>query len=125
MGPLGRLHAAGSVSHYDLVLAANLIDRLYKPSQFLQSIHERINAGGILMIASPYTWLEEYTPKEEWIGGFKRDGGNVTTLEGLKELLEPHFRMISEPEKVPFVIRETMHKYQHSLSEVTLWERRS
>ncbi|BBI54251.1 hypothetical protein HORIV_66720 [Vreelandella olivaria] len=42
-----------------------------------------------------------------------------------KELLEPHFRMISEPEKVPFVIRETMHKYQHSLSEVTLWERRS
>ncbi|NOG32659.1 5-histidylcysteine sulfoxide synthase [Halomonas sp. TBZ9] len=112
-------------NHYDLVLAANLIDRLYKPSQFLQSIHERINAGGILMIASPYTWLEEYTPKEEWIGGFKRDGENVTTLEGLKELLEPHFRMISEPEKVPFVIRETMHKYQHSLSEVTLWERRS
>ncbi|TVM08171.1 MAG: 5-histidylcysteine sulfoxide synthase [Halomonas sp.] len=112
-------------NHYDLVLAANLIDRLYKPSQFLQSIHERINAGGILMIASPYTWLEEYTPKEEWIGGFKRDGENVTTLEGLKELLEPHFRMISEPEKVPFVIRETMHKYQHSLSEVTLWERRA
>jgi putative 4-mercaptohistidine N1-methyltranferase len=112
-------------SGYDLVLAANLIDRLYKPSQFLQTIHQRINAGGILLIASPYTWLEEYTPKEEWIGGFKKDGENVSTLDGLKALLEPNFRMISAPEKVPFVIRETMHKYQHSLSEVTLWERRS
>ena len=112
-------------SNYDLVLAANLIDRLYKPAQFLQTIHQRINAGGILMIASPYTWLEEYTPMEEWIGGFKKNGENFSTLDGLKELLEPHFRMISDPEKVPFVIRETMHKYQHSLSEVTLWERRS
>lgn len=112
-------------SDYDLVLAANLIDRLYKPAQFLQTIHQRINAGGILMIASPYTWLEEYTPMEEWIGGFKKNGENFSTLDGLKELLEPHFRMISDPEKVPFVIRETMHKYQHSLSEVTLWERRS
>ncbi len=112
-------------SRYDLVLAANLIDRLYKPSQFLQTIHERINVGGILMIASPYTWLEEYTPKAEWIGGFKKDGENLSTLNGLKALLEPHFRMIGEPEKVPFVIRETMHKYQHSFSEVTLWERRS
>ncbi|MBT2772229.1 5-histidylcysteine sulfoxide synthase [Halomonas sp. ISL-60] len=112
-------------SEYDLVLAANLIDRLYKPAQFLETIHQRINAGGILMIASPYTWLEEYTPMEEWIGGFKKNGENFSTLDGLKELLEPHFKMISEPEKVPFVIRETMHKYQHSLSEVTLWERRS
>ena len=25
--------------------------------------------------------------------------------------------------EIPFVIRETRHKFQHSLSEVTLWER--
>ena len=55
-------------SGYDLVLAANLIDRLYRPRRFLDSIHERINDGGLLIIASPYTWLEEHTPKEEWIG---------------------------------------------------------
>lgn len=109
---------------YDLVLAANLIDRLYKPKQFLCSIHERINDGGVLLIASPYTWMEEHTPKEEWIGGFKKDGEDYTTLDGLKELLTPNFRLIQAPEKVPFVIRETQHKFQHTLSEVTLWERR-
>jgi 5-histidylcysteine sulfoxide synthase/putative 4-mercaptohistidine N1-methyltranferase len=108
---------------YDLVLAANLIDRLYRPRRFLDSIHERINEGGLLVIASPYTWLEEHTPKEEWIGGFKKDGENHTTLDGLKEHLGMHFRLVGEPRKVPFVIRETQHKFQHTLSEVTIWER--
>ena len=108
---------------YDLVLAANLIDRLYKPKLFLNSIHQRINNGGILLIASPYTWLEEHTPKDEWIGGFKKDGEDYTTLDGLKEILSPNFRLVNAPEKVPFVIRETQHKFQHTLSEVTLWER--
>ena len=30
---------------YDLVLAANLLDRLYDPKRFLESIHERLNWG--------------------------------------------------------------------------------
>jgi putative 4-mercaptohistidine N1-methyltranferase len=108
---------------YDLILAANLIDRLYSPSHFLNAIHERLNIGGVLMLTSPYTWLEEHTPKEEWIGGFKRDGENVTTLEGLKKLLGQHFALVKQPMKVPFVIRETQHKFQHTLSEVTFWKR--
>lgn len=108
---------------YDLILAANLIDRLYSPKKFLAAVHERLNPGGVLLIASPYTWLEEHTSREEWIGGFKKNGENFTTLDGLKELLEPHFRLLEPPQEVPFVIRETRHKFQHSLSEVTLWER--
>ncbi len=108
---------------YDFILAANLIDRLYKPTQFLEAIHERLNIGGILMLASPYTWLEEHTPREEWIGGFKHDGENVTTLDGLKGCLLAHFRLIQAPMEIPFVIRETKHKFQHSLSEVTFWVR--
>jgi 5-histidylcysteine sulfoxide synthase/putative 4-mercaptohistidine N1-methyltranferase len=108
---------------YDLILAANLIDRLYSPARFLDGVHERLNPGGLLLIASPYTWLAEHTPREEWIGGFKRDGENVTTLDGLKARLGGHFRLVQGPVEVPFVIRETKHKFQHTLSEVTIWER--
>jgi 5-histidylcysteine sulfoxide synthase/putative 4-mercaptohistidine N1-methyltranferase len=109
---------------YDLVLAANLIDRLYNPALFLTSIHERINAGGILLLASPYTWLEEHTNKEDWVGGFKKDGENYTTMDGLKALLTEHFELKTGPLSVPFVIRETSRKFQHTLSEVTIWERK-
>ena len=108
---------------YDLIIAANLIDRLYSPAKFLSTVHERLNLGGILLITSPYTWLAEHTKHEEWIGGFKKNGESFTTLDGLKEILGPHFRLIKGPIEVPFVIRETKRKYQHSLSEATLWER--
>ena len=109
---------------YDLILAANLIDRLYSPARFLESVHERLNPGGLLMLTSPYTWLEEHTKREEWIGGFKKDGENLTTLDGLKAMLGEHFRLVNGPLEVPFVIRETKRKFQHTLAAVTIWERR-
>ena len=112
-------------SGYDLIVAANLIDRLYAPARFLSTVHERLNPGGLLLIASPYTWLEEHTKREEWLGGFKESGENRTTLDGIKERLAPHFRLLGAPQDVPFVIRETKRKFQHTLSEVTLWERKA
>jgi SAM-dependent methyltransferase len=79
---------------YDFMLAANLIDRLYDPAAFLKSVHERLHVGGVLMITSPYTWLEEHTKREDWMGGFKKDGESWTTLDGMKALLGEHFRML-------------------------------
>lgn len=108
---------------YDFILAANLIDRLYKPAKFLSDIHTRLTIGGILMLTSPYTWLEEHTPREEWLGGFKKDGESFSTLDGLHAHLDAHFRLLQPPQEVPFVIRETKHKFQHSVSEVTFWQR--
>jgi putative 4-mercaptohistidine N1-methyltranferase len=109
---------------YDLILAANLIDRLYSPRRFLASMSSRLNPGGLLVLASPYTWLEEYTKHSEWIGGFKKDGESYSTLDGLKDLLSDAFRLVEGPVSVPFVIRETRRKHQHTLSEVTIWKRK-
>ncbi|AFI83730.1 5-histidylcysteine sulfoxide synthase [Methylophaga nitratireducenticrescens] len=110
---------------YDLILAANLLDRLYDPILFLKHIHERINVGGLLVLASPYTWLEEHTDKANWLGGFKKDGESFSTLDGIKSVLEPHFKLVEGPFSQAFVIRETRRKFQHTLSEVTIWERRN
>lgn len=109
---------------YDLVMATNLIDRLYEPQLFLKMIHERINAGGVLVLTSPYTWREEYTQQKFWIGGYTDENGKeVTTLQGLTQLLDKHFELIST-EDVPFVIRETSRKFQHSISELSVWKKR-
>ena len=108
---------------YDLILAANLIDRLYSPGKFLGQVHERLNPGGLLVLASPYTWLEEHTRREEWIGGFKKDGESYTTLDGLQDRLGARFERVEEPRDLPFVIRETRRKFQHTLSQVTVWRR--
>ncbi|MFK8082340.1 MAG: 5-histidylcysteine sulfoxide synthase [Granulosicoccus sp.] len=111
-------------SGYDLVFAGNLIDRLYDPRVFLDLIKERINPGGLLVITSPYTWLEDFTEKDKWLGGFKAETGeNFTTLEGIAEALQPEFIQHQAPIDVPFVIRETRRKHQHTVAELSVWKK--
>ncbi len=111
-------------SGFDLIFGGNLIDRLYDPQKFLSSLAERLHDGGLLILTSPYTWQEESTPKERWIGGFRRDGENFTTLEGLEELLGEQFELQKSLD-VPFVIRETARKYQHTIAQMSIWELKS
>lgn len=109
---------------YDLVFAGNLLDRLYDPEKFLHLIKDRIREKGLLVIASPYTWSEEYTPRDKWLGGFKASTGeNFTTLEGIKQILEPEFALKVKPVDIPFVFRETSRKFQYDISELSVWEK--
>ena len=111
---------------YDLVFAGNLIDRLYDPMKFLQLIQSRIRAGGYLVLTSPYTWLEDFTEREKWLGGFKAETGeNFTTLEGIREALAPNFTQAGSAVDVPFVIRETRRKFQHTLAELSVWKKQA
>ncbi len=108
-------------SGYDLIIANNLIDRLYAPKQFLDGIEKRLNPRGILMIASPYTWQESSTEKPLWLGGYHdEDGRERFTFETLQEILSSDFELIDRL-NVPFVIRETARMFQHTISEVTVW----
>jgi len=113
----------GHFSGYDLILATNLIDRLYEPERFLASVHERLNDGGVLVLTSPYTWQEEYAQKAHWLGGYyDANGEAVYGLEGLKAILSKHFGLL-EYFDVPFVIRETARKYQHTLAQMSVWKK--
>lgn len=109
--------------NYDLIFAGNLIDRLQDPRAFLSSVHQHLADDGILVISSPYTLLEAYTPRSAWLGGFRRNGQPFTVLDGMKEILQSHFELIREPVDVPFVIRETRRKFQHTIAELTAWQR--
>lgn len=110
---------------FDLVFAGNLIDRLADPAAFLHYIHRQVAVGGFLVISSPYTLLEQYTPRERWVGGFYRDGEPVTVLDGMREQLGHHFSLEGSPRDIPFVIRETRRKYQHTVAELTVWRRKA
>jgi putative 4-mercaptohistidine N1-methyltranferase len=51
------------LGQFGMVLAANLICRLPDPKLFLHRLNELVLPGGIVVITSPYTWLDDYTPK--------------------------------------------------------------
>ena len=109
---------------YDLILAMNIIDRLYNPKLFLDSVEERLNTGGVLVLTSPYSWNEEFTAKELWLGGYKdKNGDEVHTLENLQILLKERFKLLYL-ENIPFVIKESTRKYQHTISQMSIWKKR-
>jgi len=63
---------------------------------------------------------------ELWLGGFKdKQGRPVHTFDTLKQVLLPHFDLVEQPSLMDLVIRETRNKFQHLISEVTVWQRRS
>lgn len=109
---------------YDLIMATNLIDRLYNPRLFLDTIDERLNDDGILVITSPYTWQESSTKKEYWLGGYKDENGDeVRTIDTLKKVLDAKFELL-HVEDLDFVIKETARKFQHTVSNVSVWKKR-
>ncbi len=110
-------------TNFDLVLAANLIDRLPRPAKFLTEVHNRLSPGGLLVIASPYDWQESFTPCKYWLGGRFYAGAIKLTLEELGKHLSKHFSMVGQPMDLEFVIRRTARTFRHSISQVTLWRR--
>lgn len=109
---------------YDLVLAANLLDRLQDPGLFLGEIGKRMNAGGVLILGSAYSWQESLTPRAHWLGGIRENGEALSTYQALQRLLAAEFEELTPPRDIPFVIRETARRFQHSVAQVTLWRKR-
>ncbi len=113
----------GHFKDYDLIMATNLIDRLYEPRLFLENVHKRLNDDGVLILTSPYSWSEEYTAKEFWLGGYVDENGvNISTFDTLKTILEKNFTLVDTLD-IEFVIRESSRKFQHTLSQMSVWKK--
>ncbi|MHC1769672.1 MAG: putative 4-mercaptohistidine N1-methyltransferase [Verrucomicrobiia bacterium] len=108
---------------FDVVLLANLVDRLREPRQCLGRLPNFVRPGGQLMVTTPCTWLEDYTAPSDWLGGFEQEGRPVRTLETLHALLDSHFTLARTLD-LPFLIREHARKFQWSVAQATVWIRR-
>jgi putative 4-mercaptohistidine N1-methyltranferase len=100
---------------FDLVHAANLLCRLPDPRRFLDRLPSLVKPGGHLVITTPATWMEAYTPRENQPPG--------ATLDYLKDHLSAAFELLSAKE-IPFLIREHQRKLQLSTSQTSVWVRR-
>jgi len=111
------------IGEFDAVLCSNLLCRLPRPKDLLRRLPELVKPGGAAVLVSPYSWLEEYTAREEWLGGYvKADGSAADSFEAVSELLSGHFELVSR-EDMPFMIREHARKYQWAISDASVWKR--
>jgi len=119
----------GDEASCDLVCGFNLIDRLPDPKAFLDESARRLRPGGLLVISSPYTWLEAFTPKDKWLGAFKYgDNDAQRTIDGLREYLtagrNAQFEEALPPEDLPFVLQETPRLRQVITAEMSFWRKK-
>ena len=101
---------------FDRVHAANLLCRLSRPQILLERLPGLVKSGGELVLATPCTWLDAYTPPENW--------PQAGTFEWLKSCLSGDFELVRQTDEA-FLIRETARKFQWTSSLVTVWRRRT
>lgn len=111
---------------YNVILGCNLICRLPQPKQFLQTLHKLINVNGYVILFSPYSWLYEFTPVSEWIGGQCNDHDNteLTSHKHLIQLMNQYNFELVDNSNIPFIIRETARKSQLTTAHKTVWKLR-
>lgn len=99
---------------FDAVLMANVLCRLPDPAACLermQGANALVKRGGVLVMTTPFSWLEEYTPKSQWVEG----------IEGVKKLLT-EFELVHQ-EDLPFLIREHRRRYEYVITLASVWRR--
>ena len=109
---------------YDVVVVPNLLEELSNPKLFLENISERLNKNGWLIIASTYAWDEAKTRREYWPGGFKQDGEPVTSLDGIKAILDEHFTLENEPIDLTLSLRKSSRITENRISQISVWKKR-
>jgi 5-histidylcysteine sulfoxide synthase/putative 4-mercaptohistidine N1-methyltranferase len=105
------LHIKG----FDAVLLANVLCRLPDPIACLermQGANALVNPGGVLVMTTPFSWLEQYTPRERWLNG----------IPAVAEVLT-EFELIAQQE-LPFLIREHQRKFEYIITLASIWRRR-
>lgn len=111
-------------SGYDLIIVPNLIEDVPYPKVLLESLYDRLNENGYLVISSTYLWDEKKTPKKNWLGGQKYSGETYTTLDVIKQILSPNYEMIKGPFEITFNARKSKRCLQVLTSEVTMWRKK-
>jgi hypothetical protein len=100
---------------------ANLLCRLPNPDACLISVSKLIKPGGVVLLVTPFSWLEEFTSREKWMGG----QNGVRGLDVLEvRMNDLGFDKIHD-EEVPLTIREHARKYQYIISKATGWRKKN
>jgi SAM-dependent methyltransferase len=102
------------LGEFDRVHAANLLCRLSEPARLLERLPALVRPGGELVLATPCTWLEDFTPRPNWPQG--------ETLDWLRDSLAGTFELAAFGDEA-FLIRETARKFQWTRAQVSRWTR--
>eukprot|EP00730_Choanoeca_flexa_P012522 TRINITY_DN4354_c0_g1_i1.p1 TRINITY_DN4354_c0_g1~~TRINITY_DN4354_c0_g1_i1.p1 ORF type:complete len:291 (+),score=81.83 TRINITY_DN4354_c0_g1_i1:185-1057(+) len=96
------------IGRFDVILLANLICRLPQPLDCLTNLKNLVKPNGYLVFTTPFSWLDQFTERDNWLGGYKGKESKDKMFDVLKS---EGFELVQEGD-IPFLIREHRRKYQ-------------
>jgi SAM-dependent methyltransferase len=98
----------------DVVASVNVLDSVRSPVNLVGQMDSTLKPGGLLIIASPFCWADDFTPPEEALGGGTIEGfASLGTADALVELLSGRLPILShldyeilEQSDVPWSLRD-------------------
>lgn len=111
----------GDFKGCDVIIAQHILEKNYDPRYFLQEVYSRLNAEGLLIVVSSYDFNEQQTSKNNWLGGLKVNGENVTGFEGLSLALTPHFTLM-EQQQLTRPLQINKRNFTLSFPHLSVWQ---
>jgi putative 4-mercaptohistidine N1-methyltranferase len=108
-------------SGYDVIILNQTLEALMQPREFLAEIHQRLTKGGLLVISSHYGYDAQRTDANERLGGFKRDGENVSSFETIQSILSKEFNLVTDDVELVSLWRDDARHFQLKVHQVSIW----
>jgi len=105
---------------YDVILLQQVLENSYQPKRILANIHQRLNDEGLLIVVSSFCFDTKITDKNNWLGGIKVNGENVTGFDGLCQQLTLNFSLL-ETNELTQSLRLNAHTSISKKLSISIW----
>ena len=100
--------------YFSHVSALNLLDNVPYPLTLIGQMDALLRPGGEMLLASPYEWREDITPKEEWLSP---EQVRKTILGQEFTDCEFHYEILEEKD-LAWTMRNHERYYSHFISQI-------
>ncbi|KPA11828.1 SAM-dependent methyltransferase [Candidatus Magnetomorum sp. HK-1] len=108
-------------SFFNCVSSLNIIDKVIDPLKYLEEICRVSMFDSYFLFSDPFSWSEEFTKKEKWLGGITSRGyDNIISLLK-KGLSNKKFNNVIN-DKVKWKIRIHINRYEYIKSHTLLFK---
>ncbi|MFZ3475737.1 5-histidylcysteine sulfoxide synthase [Streptomyces sp. 4.24] len=108
-----------SLGTFDAVVASNILCRVADPARLLENLAQCLHPSGLLLLATPWSWDEQFTEAGKWIGATQESD----SASALERLLRPAFIPVYEgTESAVLWVHE--RRFEFITPHITVWRRR-
>ena len=109
---------------YDAILVEHALEKSYQPKQLLATLSQRLNKQVFLFVLTDHQYSTQHTEKQNWLGGLKVNGENLTGFDGLSEKLQDDFCFLAA-HPLSRVIKKNHCTFTVTTTEMSVWQRKT